>query len=86
MRVHVPHVPPTVGIDDLLAIDLQLLVRVDGNQHNPYRKKANTDLLLHSPPHTHEQNSRCFKVLTAVILFVKPQNICYKNGKVVRNI
>lgn len=67
MRVHVPHVPPTVGIDDLLAIDLQLLVRVDGNQHNPYREKNNTDLLLYSPPHKHEQNSQCFKVLTAVI-------------------
>lgn len=39
MRVHVPHVLPTVGIDDLLTIDLQLFVGVDGNQHNPCRKK-----------------------------------------------
>lgn len=34
VRVHVPHVLPAVGIDDLLAIDLELLVRVDGHKHN----------------------------------------------------
>lgn len=60
MRVHVPHVPPTVGIDDLLAIDLQLLVRVDGNQHNPYRKKP-IRTCFYTALHTHM--SKIHKVL-----------------------
>lgn len=32
MRVHVPHVLPTVGSDDVVSIDWQGLIRVDGHQ------------------------------------------------------
>ena len=34
--VHVPHVLPTVRVDHLLAVDGQLLIGVDGHQHNPW--------------------------------------------------
>lgn len=42
VRVHVPHVLPAVGVDDLLAVDLELLVRVDGHQHNACKDAAHT--------------------------------------------
>lgn len=35
MGIHVPHVLPSVGIDDVSLIDRQGLVRVDGNQDDP---------------------------------------------------
>lgn len=39
MRVHVPHVLPTVRIDDLSFINMQVLIRIDGNQDNSYIAK-----------------------------------------------
>lgn len=34
MGVHVPHVLPTVGIDDVSFIDGKALIRINGNQDN----------------------------------------------------
>lgn len=40
MGVHVSHVLPTVGIDDVSFIDGQALIRIDGNQDNSLIQQA----------------------------------------------
>ena len=32
--VHIPHVLATVGVDDILTVDWQLIIRINGNKHN----------------------------------------------------
>lgn len=34
MRIHIPHVLATVRVDDILFVDWQLLIWIDGNKYN----------------------------------------------------
>lgn len=43
VRVHVAHVLATVGVDDILSIDWQLFIRIDGNKHNTYKQMRQSE-------------------------------------------
>lgn len=48
--VHVTHVLAAVGIDDILSIDWQLLIRINGNKHNTCKQAAQSDSGARGPP------------------------------------
>lgn len=38
VRVHIAHVLAAVRVDDILFVDRQLLVGIDGNEHDTFEK------------------------------------------------
>lgn len=53
MGIHVPHVLAAVGVDDILLVDRQLLVGIDGHEDNALEEintqigyKASPELML----------------------------------------
>lgn len=53
MRIHIPHVLATVRVDDILFVDWQLLIWIDGNKYNTLEQinrqicyKPSTELIL----------------------------------------
>lgn len=62
MRVHIAHVLPTVGVDDGISVDQQLLVRIHGHQNDSWGKMSDAVLgFLLSPvsPGSLEQAQLC---------------------------
>lgn len=55
MGVHIAHVLATVCIDDILSIDWQLLIRINGNKHNTLKTHKHTKQL--TLPQNHDQGA-----------------------------